>query len=70
MDFGGLVTRVHGNDDQLETDYASNILYDRFGQRLSMTNGNRPSTPTPTERTTAASSTCRPRCPWATPSTI
>src|SRR5262249_26414202 len=39
-DFGGLVTRVHGTDDQLEVDYASNILYDKFGQRLSMTNGN------------------------------
>src|SRR5262249_59539362 len=34
------VTRVHGTDDQLEVDYASNILYDKFGQRLSMTNGN------------------------------
>jgi hypothetical protein len=39
-DSGGLVNRVHGNDDQLETDYASNITYDKFGQRLSMTNGN------------------------------
>src|SRR5262249_60029110 len=39
-DSGGLVTRVHGNDDQLEVDYASNITYDKFGQRLSMTNGN------------------------------
>jgi hypothetical protein len=39
-DSGGLVNRVHGNDDQLEVGYASNITYDKFGQRLSMTNGN------------------------------
>jgi RHS repeat-associated protein len=39
-DAGGLVTRVHGNDDQVEVNYASNITYDKFGQRLSMTYGN------------------------------
>ncbi len=39
-DFGGLPERVHGNDDALEVDYASAIAYDKFGQRLSMTNGN------------------------------
>jgi YD repeat-containing protein len=39
-DSGGLVNRVHGNDDQLEVNYASAIAYDKFGQRLSMTNGN------------------------------
>src|SRR5262249_27489505 len=39
-DSGGLVTRVHGNDDQLEVDYASNITYDKFGKRLSITFGN------------------------------
>jgi YD repeat-containing protein len=39
-DSGGLVNRVLGNDDQLETNYASNITYDKFGQRLSITNGN------------------------------
>jgi hypothetical protein len=40
-DSGGVVNRVHGNDDQLETDYAANITYDKFGQRLSMTNVSR-----------------------------
>jgi RHS repeat-associated protein len=39
-DFGGLAERVHGTDDALEVDYASAIAYDKFGQRLSMTNGN------------------------------
>jgi hypothetical protein len=39
-DSGGLVNRVHGNDDQLEQDYATNITYDKFGQQLSMTYGN------------------------------
>jgi hypothetical protein len=39
-DFGGLPERVHGTDDQLEVDYASAIAYDKFGQRLSITNGN------------------------------
>jgi hypothetical protein len=39
-DFGGLPERVHGNDDALEVAYASNIFYDKFGQRLSMTYGN------------------------------
>jgi RHS repeat-associated protein len=39
-DFGGLLERVHGTDDQLEVDYASAVAYDKFGQRLSMTNGN------------------------------
>ena len=31
-DSGGLVNRVHGNGDQLKTDCASNITYDKFGQ--------------------------------------
>ena len=35
-DFGGLPYRVHGNDDQLEVDYASNLFYDKFGSRLQM----------------------------------
>jgi RHS repeat-associated protein len=39
-DFGGLPERVNGNDDALELDYASNIAYDKFGSRLSMTYGN------------------------------
>ncbi|MBO0879585.1 MAG: hypothetical protein J2P17_04285, partial [Mycobacterium sp.] len=39
-DFGGLPYRVHGNDDQLEQDYASNIFYDKFGHRLQMVYGN------------------------------
>jgi len=39
-DFGGLPERVHGNDDALELNYASNIAYDKFGQRLSMIAGN------------------------------
>jgi YD repeat-containing protein len=68
-DFGGLAYRVHGNDDQLEVDYASNIFYDKFGKRLSMTNGNGVVTPTPTSRTTADSMKSRRRCRLATPST-
>jgi RHS repeat-associated protein len=39
-DYGGLVTRVHGNDDKLQQDYATNIAYDKFGQRLQMVYGN------------------------------
>jgi hypothetical protein len=39
-DFGGLPYRVHGNDDRLETDYAANLFYDKFGHRLQMVNGN------------------------------
>jgi RHS repeat-associated protein len=35
-----LVSRVHGNDHQLETDYASNITYDKFGQRVLLVTGN------------------------------
>jgi hypothetical protein len=34
------VNRVHGNDDQLETDYAASVTYDKFGQRLQMVYGN------------------------------
>jgi len=57
--------RVHGNDDALETDYASNITYDKFGQRLSMTNGNGVITTyiMPTDRTTAAPGTSGGRGP-------
>jgi RHS repeat-associated protein len=39
-DSGGLVNRVHGNDDQLETDYAAEIDYDKFGQRVLLKYGN------------------------------
>src|SRR5262249_4193895 len=39
-DSGGLVNRVHGNDDQLEVDYAARIDYDKFGQRLLIDTGN------------------------------
>ena len=39
-DFGGLVNRVAGNDDQLETAYAARIDYDKFGQRLLIDTGN------------------------------
>ena len=39
-DSGGLVTRVAGNDDQLETAYAARIDYDKFGQRLLIDTGN------------------------------
>jgi YD repeat-containing protein len=39
-DYGGLVTRVHGDDDKLQQDYATNITYDKFGQRLQMVYGN------------------------------
>jgi YD repeat-containing protein len=39
-DSGGLVNRVSGNDDQLETNYAAEIDYDKFGQRVLLTNGN------------------------------
>jgi hypothetical protein len=39
-DYGGLVTRVHGNDDKLVQDYATNVWYDKFGQRLQMVYGN------------------------------
>jgi hypothetical protein len=39
-DSGGLVNRVSGNDDQLETDYAARIDYDKFGQRLLIDTGN------------------------------
>jgi hypothetical protein len=31
---------LHGNDDQLETDYASNLYCDKFGHRLQMVTGN------------------------------
>jgi hypothetical protein len=39
-DSGGLVNRVHGNDDQLEVDYAARIDYDKFGLRLLLDAGN------------------------------
>jgi YD repeat-containing protein len=49
-DGGGLVKGVVSNDDQLETFYARSIAYDKFGQRLSMTNGQRCHHHTPTTR--------------------
>jgi YD repeat-containing protein len=41
-DSGGLVNRVNGNDDAfvLLEDYAKNIYYDKFGQRLQIDYGN------------------------------
>src|SRR5262249_53428852 len=39
-DSGGLVTRVVGNDDALETAYAARVDYDKFGQRLLLDIGN------------------------------
>src|SRR5262249_60800726 len=39
-DSGGLVSRVVGNDDALETAYAARVDYDKFGQRVLLDIGN------------------------------